>query len=259
MTTADENQMTTPTDRHSEDPNAPPATARSAAMVTVDQVKAFLAANPDILLRHPDMLTLIELPSRTGAGNILDLQGFMIKRLQSRVKTLKDIQADLIEASTANSLVRDRVHKATLKLLDARSFEHLIEYIGAPAGLAADLDVAVVALCMETLSQTPPPGLRGIKLAEEGSIQRLLGEGRSYYLSTGIRANRQLYGHRAADLQSEAMVRLDISPVTPPGLLALGSTDPDQFHPDQSSDLLQYLAHIVERCIRLWLDLPPAR
>ncbi|MBC7103512.1 MAG: DUF484 domain-containing protein, partial [Parvibaculum sp.] len=35
--------------------------------------------------------------------------------------------------------------------------------------------------------------------------------------------------------------------------------DPEQFHPDQAVDLLEFLANVVERCVRQWLDLPPAR
>jgi len=43
------------------------------------------------------------------------------------------------------------------------------------------------------------------------------------------------------------------------GLLALGGFEAEQFHPDQAIDLLEFLARIVERCVRQWLELPPAR
>ena len=41
------------------------------------------------------------------------------------------------------------------------------------------------------------------------------------------------------------------------GLLALGSREPDTFHPGQATELLCFLTRVIERCIRSWLDLPP--
>jgi uncharacterized protein YigA (DUF484 family) len=78
-------------------------------------------------------------------------------------------------------------------------------------------------------------------------------------LAANVRGSRGLYGNLAEDVHSEALVRLDVSPGSPPGLLALGGFEPEQFHPDQAVDLLEFLAHVVERCVRQWLDLPPAR
>ena len=52
------------------------------------------------------------------------------------------------------------------------------------------------------------------------------------------------------------MLRLTIASATPPALLAFGSRDPEHFHDGQGTELLAFLAQVIERLIRAWLDLP---
>ena len=124
-------------------------------------------------------------------------------------------------------------------------------------GLAAELGVAAVTLCVEGESAVSGIGARGVRVVERGGVDRLLQGEDPVRLATDVRGSRSLYGIPAANIRSEALVRLDISPAAPPGLLALGAQSPDFFHPDQASDLLRFLAGVLERAIRFRLDLPP--
>jgi uncharacterized protein YigA (DUF484 family) len=65
-----------------------------------------------------------------------------------------------------------------------------------------------------------------------------------------------IFGAAAGLVASQALIRLEISPATPPALLALGARQPDQFHQGQGTELLTFLAGVLENCIRAWLDLP---
>jgi hypothetical protein len=62
-----------------------------------------------------------------------------------------------------------------------------------------------------------------------------------------------LYGADAGAVRSEALLRLDLGAGNLAGLLAFGSTDRDQFHPDHGVDLLAFFAGVFERCLRRWL------
>jgi hypothetical protein len=39
-------------------------------------------------------------------------------------------------------------------------------------------------------------------------------------------------------------------------MLAFGSREPDLFQQGHGTELISFLARVVERCIRSWLDLP---
>ena len=227
--------------------------------LSADEVKTYLRQHPELLANDPDLISALVPPSQSTGRNVLDMQHFMIGRLQNQVRMLRDIQSDLIEASSLNSIAREQVHAAALRLLDARSFEHLIEYVTTPDGLARVLGVRASTVCIETASGVSGIGIRGVRVLEPGGVDRILGPGERCRLSAHVRGSRGLYGNLAEDIHSEALVRLDFSPASPLGLLALGGFDPEQFHPDQAVDLLEFLANVVERCVRQWLDLPPAR
>jgi len=225
--------------------------------LTPEQVKAYLRAHPEFVAADAELISLIVPPSLSTGRNVLDMQQFLIERLQRQVRTLRDIQSDLIEASSINSLAREQVHAAIHALLEARSFEDLLDYIAAPDGLARSLGVKSAALCIETAGRVTSLGLHSLRTLEQGGVARMLDGAEKHRLTAYVRGSRGLYGDAATGVQSEALIKLDFSSATPPGLLALGGMDPEQFHPDQAVDLLEFLAQVVEHCIRRWLDLPP--
>ena len=92
---------------------------RSAPSLDAADVRAFLLAHPDFVTTDPELLNQI-LPARDEGANVVDMQSFVINRLQNKVRMLRDIQSDLIEASSLNSLAREQVHAAALSMLDGR-------------------------------------------------------------------------------------------------------------------------------------------
>ena len=107
----------------------PEAELIGASPLTAEEVKTYLRQHPELLANDPELIENLLPPSQSTGRNVLDMQHFMIARLQRQVRTLREIQAELIEASSLNSLARDQVHQVTLMLLDTKSFEHLIEFI----------------------------------------------------------------------------------------------------------------------------------
>ena len=75
-------------------------------------------------------------------------------------------------------------------------------------------------------------------------------------LHENIDADPEIFGEASGLVRSEALVRLRISLRTPAGLLAFGSRDPERFGPSQATELLNFLARVLEHCIRTWLRLP---
>ncbi len=229
---------------------------RSEPSLSVAQVRDYLLAHPDFLANDPELVAALA-PSRMEGHNVVDMQQFIIGKLQNQVRTLRDIQSDLIEASSLNSLAREQVHQAALALLDARDFEHLIDFITSPDGLARMLGSRAAAVCIETTNGVSAIGVRSVRVLEPGGVARMMGGVVPYRLVANVRGSRGLYNHLADEVQSEALVRLEFSRVSPPGLLALGGFEPEQFHPEQAADLLEFLGRVVERCVRRWLELPP--
>ena len=219
-----------------------------------DEVAAALDAQPellsDILDRRPELLNRLVPPIERDDG-VIDLQSFLLARLRGEVDGLRRQQRAIVSASRANHNSQNRVHAAILLLLDATSFEQLIQ--AATNDLPAVLGLDVACLLVEADSQDAPHAVRtGVQIVDRGFVARCM-EGRSICLSAEISGDEAIYGEGAGLVRSEALVRLDISTNAPPAMLALGSRHADMFRSGLRTELLGFLAQVLERSIRGWL------
>lgn len=224
------------------------------AAPTADEIAAFLAANPGFLDAHPEILAQLMAPATTRPDGVVDLQAVMVDRLRGEATRLRDEQRSLISASRANQNTQNRVHAAILFLLDAESFEHLIQTINTDLSVLLDLDMSVLLVESDGRS-LPHAEQSGVRVVGEGFTDQYLGN-RDVALAGNIAADEALFGGGAGLVRSQALVRLNVSSEAPPCILALGSREPDMFHTGMRTELISFLARVLERCIRSWLDLP---
>lgn len=218
------------------------------------EVAEFLRANPDWLAAHPEVLLGIAPPNRAADDNVLDLQHFMLRRLQAEVGRLNGHQRELIAASRANLAAQAQVHQAVLMLLEAASFEHLIHIV--TRDLTQALDVDVVTLCVEAQSDGPQVARTpGVHVLEPHGVDSRIGQGRDVLLANDIPPDPAVFGPAVGLVRSQALARLRASRRSPAGLLAFGSRDPERFHAGQAGELLCFLSRALERLIRGWLHL----
>lgn len=223
--------------------------------LSADDVFSFLREHPDFLTQHPDLLTLLTPPKVDHGGrNVVDFQLFQAERLRAEVDRLKDQQRDLIAAGRANLNSQSRIHAAVLFLLDAHTFAHAIQTITTDLAVLLDLDV--VCLVVESNgTDLPHVHSTGVRVVRSGTVGQWLGR-RDVVLLADTDGDPEIFGGGAGLVRSQALLRLTVSSETPHGLLAFGSRDPEMFHAGQSTELLGFLARVVERSIRSWLDLP---
>jgi len=231
-----------------------PITSHLGDELTAEDVAAFLRENPDFLARRPDLIAHLVPPTADRGGGVVDMQVYMLQRLRTELAGMQEQQRELIATTRANLNNQNRVHAAVLFLLDAQSFEHLIQTITTDLAVLLDLDVA--ALVVEgQATLIPSAGLAGVRVVEQGTIDRWMVR-RDVVLRSDVQGMAEIYGSQAAGLvRSEALVRLRFGPEAPSGLLAFGSREPDMFHAGQATELLTFLARVIERCVRDWLDL----
>jgi uncharacterized protein YigA (DUF484 family) len=221
-----------------------------------DEVRQYLTDNPDFLTSHPDLLTELTPPAHHQGDGVLDMQLYMIDRLQMQVTALRSEQQDLIAASRSNIMSQARIHSAVLALLEARTFEHLIEVV--TTDLANLLDVDVVTLCVESDSYSAKvAGTDGVFTIPQGRVDEVLGTERDIFLHKDQAAEHCLFGGASTLVESSALVRLRLNSMGPSAILALGSRDNGRFHPGQGTELLCFLGRIVAQCLKGWLNLPP--
>lgn len=232
-------------------PRTPTAVPGAAA------VRAFLKSHPDFLVDNPDLLEVLTPPTQHNGSNVTDMSRFMARRLQEEVARLKLERHEMVNLGRANQTAQEQVHRAITVMLEATSFEHLVHIV--TRDLADVLDVDVVTLCAEAHNGSSLPGrapTTGVFVLEPGSIDLLLGAGSRARLGDDMPPDPAIFGPAAGLVRSQALVRLHASRRAPAGLLAIGSRDADKFDAGHGTELLDFMARVLERLFRAWLDLP---
>jgi hypothetical protein len=223
--------------------------------LTAGEVAAFLEQHPEFFAEHPDLLDSLSTPSPENEGGVVNLQHFLVERLRQQLTEARHAHDGLVAIGRANLTIQARVNRAVLALLSARSFEQLIEFVATDLAVILDLDA--VALGVEQgVDELPPVRLDGLVQLESGTVDELIGRGRTVTLVDRTEGQTALFGAAASLISSQALIRLQVSRKTPPALLALGSRRAKQFHEGQRTELLTFLARALERSIRAWLNLP---
>jgi len=157
----------------------------------------------------------------------------------------------------------NQIHRAALMLISAQSFQAMLEALSEdlPAILSAD----GLHLCIEGAQASG-----GEQLGPDGKAKSVLiglpeGGVAAYF---GARASRHdkkvvlreitgdpamVYGDQASDMQSEAVLRVDLGADKRPAMLVIGSKEPHRFHPEQATDLLEFLGGVLDATLRRWL------
>jgi hypothetical protein len=221
---------------------------------TEEQVVAYLKRHPDFLATHPDLIEIMTPPARRNGDRVVDFQSAMIERLQSELGGIRANHDSLVTTTRGNLSSQARIHHAVLDLLNARSFEHFVEAITTDLAVKLDLDCA--SLCIESDQPNAPRPRTGVRFLPIGAVDSLLGADVAIKLRPAVAAERRIYGAGATLVKSDALLRLAISPETPTGLIALGAREPGHFQPKQGTELLSFLARVIESTARAWLDLP---
>jgi len=222
-----------------------------------------ILAEPERILEDRDVMNaLVAANDRSLGSNIVDLRGIAMQRLETRLDRLEDTHRSVIAAAYENLAGTNQVHRAVLQLMEPTNFESFIKALTGE--VAQTLRVDVVRLVLETLHEdgNADPTLRRLgsvlQVAPAGFVGHYLtngrnGPGRQVVLRSVTALAVNIYGDRAEDIQSEALMKLDLGPGRLPGMLVFASEDPTQFRSTHGTDLLQFFAGVFERAMRRWL------
>jgi len=227
-----------------------------------DELREMILAEPNTVLEdHDVMRALVAANEKVMGENIVDLRGIAMNRLEARLDKLESTHRSVIAAAYENLAGTNQIHRAVQRLLDPLDFETFLSDLGGD--IADILRVDTMRLVLESVQSEASPAVQRmgdvLHVAEPGFIDQYITLGRNtaprQVTLRQIKAGpKNLYGDRAADIRSEACLKLNLGQGRLPGMLVMGAEDPHLFTPQQGTDLLGFFAGIFERVMRRWLS-----
>jgi uncharacterized protein len=210
-----------------------------------DAIAAYLQHNPDFFERHQALLLRLRVPHARG-GSTISLVERQIEVLREKHAGLEDKLAELVSVARANDVIADKLHRFTRKLLRAGSRAEAVALI--EASLREDFDSfhGVLVLIGEYPDLAPQRFVRAVARDDAGlkSFDTLFASGKPRCGQVRDTQREFLFGQDANDIGSVALVPLG-DKNTAIGVLALGSTDRDRFHPGMSTEFLARMADLI--------------
>lgn len=221
--------------------------------LTAEEVLTFLKANPKFLTQNPGAMEYL-VPPKSTDRKVKDFMSFMVERLKQDKEKVVTTARTLVENARSNMNNQQRIQNVVLRLLEATTFEEFIHIITMDMSAMLDTDISVLVVEGND-TDIPHIHTTGIRMVPPGTIDKWMG-GKNALLQSNIAGIEVIYGGAYTLVQSQALLRVDISMNTPPAILAFGSRDPMAFEEGQATEQIAFLARVVERQFRTWLQLP---
>jgi uncharacterized protein YigA (DUF484 family) len=209
-------------------------------------VVAYLRSHPDFFERHTPLLLRLKLPHETGPATV-SLVERQVAMLRQRNGELERQLKNFLSVAKANDALVENIHRLSIKLLHARGVAAKLEQI--ETSLREDFASEHAALILFTRESALAPGRPGFARQVDADAEEL--KPFSAFLRAarprcGTLRDRQkdfLFPRDADSIVSAAMVPLGEAARL--GFLAIGSRDPDHFHPGKRMDFLGRIGELI--------------
>lgn len=208
------------------------------------EVASYLRRHPEFLNGFPDLAMALVLPREQGSAS--SLASYQLEVLRDKNRDLARRLQELIEIAHENEALMVRVHTLTLALMRARSLPETTNAV--VAALTEDFNTDLVRLVLFRADADLP--------AAEWLIAEPVGAGafpafaeffkRAEPLCGRLQQDKLdvLFGRQAGDVQSAVLL-----PIADIGMLAVGSHDPNRFHPGMGTVFLKLIGEAVSTAI----------
>ena len=215
-----------------------------------ESIAAYLQHHPEFFERHQALLARLRLPHVRG-GSTISLVERQIEVLREKHAALEGKLAELVTVARGNDAIAEKLHRFTRRLLGAHSQEEVVTRV--EASLREDFDAfhAVLVLIGESSNVASQRFVRSLRADDPNlkSFETLFSSGKPRCGQARDSQREFLFGSDANDIGSIALVPLGEKGAV--GLLAIGSTDRDRFHPGMSTEFLARMGELIADSLSL--------
>jgi uncharacterized protein YigA (DUF484 family) len=211
-------------------------------------VADYLQTFPDFFERNSSLLTKLRLPHIRDSGATVSLVERQVEVLRERNQSLERKLKELVDVARANDTLADRIHRLSQRLIQARTPQGTINAI--ETSLREDFEAmhSVLVLFIEearTLEAQAGRFLRAANADDEEirTFDSLLSGAKPRCGQVRDTQRDYLFGKGSVEIGSVALTPLGAKGSL--GILAIGASDADRFHPAMSTEFLSRIGELV--------------
>ena len=210
-----------------------------------EAIAAYLAKHPDFFERHIGLLATLRLPHVRGAATVSLIER-QVDVLRDKSLGLEARLNELVQVARTNETLVEKIPQLTRRLLTADNRPAVIAQLRASLREEVALpDSALLLFGLGAMDLAVDGFVNVIDSREPGlaAFDSLFTAGKPRCGPLRDPQREFLFGGDSGHIQSTALVPLGARQAF--GLLALGSPDPDRFHPAMSTEFLGRLGELA--------------
>ncbi|MEN8167072.1 MAG: DUF484 family protein [Pseudomonadota bacterium] len=207
------------------------------------EVVRFLSEYPDFFARHSEILRDIHIPHESGSAvSLIERQ---VEMLRDQLKSYQHHMDELVQVARKNDALQARMHRLTLELIDAATFDEVLNALEDE--LHDDFQADAVELRLFSSTQLKD------HLDEElpdhsATFEEFFNHNKPICGPLAQQQIDYIFGAEGDEIASAALIPLKSEGVL--GLLAIGSHDPNRFVPHHGTEFLTRLGQIISRTLQ---------
>jgi hypothetical protein len=213
-----------------------------------NSVSEYLLTFPDFFERNSQLLTKLRLPHVRDVAATVSLVERQVEVLRERNQSLERKLKELVDVARANDGLADRIHRLSQRLIRTRTLAESISAI--EASLREDFDAmnSVLVLFLEEARALEPETGQFLRVAAAGdedlrTFDSLLSSGKPRCGQVRDAQRDYLFGKDSVAIGSVALTPLGQKGAL--GILAIGASDAERFHPGMSTEFLVRIGELV--------------
>ena len=219
------------------------AQAAAASAPDPEDLRAFVRQHSEWLRQEEALLAEIGL--RRDVANMIDFGPIALSRVSEAHRRESGERRRLETVARANYAAQAQTHAAVIDLLESETLTDLARRIDELARVRFGL--AAGAIAAEDSTRSP----EGWVPLVAGQVDLILGTHKLARLGHCPTA-AGLFGPLAPQIGSAAILRLAMWTPERQGVIAFGAADPSAFSAEMGTELVTFLARVVERTAERW-------
>lgn len=216
------------------------------------EIISLLRENPDILERHPELLSVLELSHNSGgAVSLIERQVSVLRQqLQAQENRLRE----LMDVARDNERLADSRHRLAVNLFAARDLEDIINSVLDTLRNELAADHAVISLFSEDDERIAQSSELFVDArdASLAAFKTMLDHKNTVCGKATAEQKQFLFDEEVDDIQSVAIIPLVAGANL--GIIGLGSTSAERFKPTMGTEFLSQLGDLISAALVVHLE-----